>query len=282
MTKRSRFLIFSSVSAVIVTLGVFLMQVSSEAAKTRVVFMDVGEGDAILISQGSKQVLIDGGRNGKTLLSKIGRHVPFWDRTIELVIVTHPDADHIGGLPDLMSAYAVRYMLSSGATNDTDEYRLLSQAVNRPGGTEEEAAFRGTSIEFPDGGVFSIEYPLTPVPGNIQDTGTNASSIVTRFVYGQTSFLFTGDLPREEAFLPDEEPVTILKTAHHGSKYSTSDRFLEHVSPREAVISVGKNMYGHPSRETLERLSSHGVTVHRTDEEGDIVYVCDADACNYE
>jgi beta-lactamase superfamily II metal-dependent hydrolase len=104
---------------------------------------------------------------------------------------------------------------------------------------------------------------------------------VARFLYGETSFLLTGDLPHEETVLPDEEPVTILKAAHHGSKYSTSEAFLDLVQPKEAVISVGKNSYGHPDSSVLERLWKRGIIVHRTDEEGALRYECLENVCNF-
>lgn len=132
--------------------------------------------------------------------------------------------------------------------------------------------FRGTTITFPAGGVLVIEYPLTPLPKEAADT--NEGSVVARFTYGETSFLLTGDLPREETVLLDEQPVTVLKAAHHGSKYSTSVAFLQLVQPKEAVISVGKNSYGHPAAPVLERLQAVGAIIRRTDQEGDIRYEC--------
>ncbi len=119
----------------------------------------------------------------------------------------------------------------------------------------------------------TVEYPEAPLPKETVGD-TNQGSIVSRFVYGETSFLLTGDLAHEEALLPEESPVTILKAAHHGSKYSTSEAFLGIIQPKEAVISVGKNSYGHPDPGVLERLKGRGITVRRTDQEGDIRYQC--------
>ncbi|MFZ2187443.1 MAG: MBL fold metallo-hydrolase [Candidatus Moraniibacteriota bacterium] len=238
---------------------------------TTVTFLAVGEGDAILISQGSNQILIDGGRTGKDLLSRLGRRMLFWDRTVEIVIATHPDADHIGGFTDLLVAYHVDKFLYTGAESKTETYALLQKALAAQY-TDMLKIFRGGTVRLPGGGDLSIEYPLTPLP---QETAeANTGSIVARFTYGATQMLFTGDLPSEETVLPDTAPVAILKVAHHGSRYSTSAAFLDLVKPQEAVISVGKNMYGHPTLDVIERLLEHHVRIHRTDTEGDISYRC--------
>lgn len=258
--------------------GLFLWHLSVFERQTEVVFLNVGQGDAILISQGKNQILIDGGRTGKELLAQIGRHVPFWDRSIEFVIATHPDADHIGGLPALFRTYQVGHVLTTGAESDTETSRFFQEALSETlfGLTK---VFRGAKITLPHGGELLIEYPLTPLSQEASDT--NEGSIIARFLYGETSFLLTGDLPHEETVLPDEEPVTILKAAHHGSKYSTSEAFLDLVQPKEAVISVGKNSYGHPDSSVLERLLKRGIAVHRTDEEGALRYECLENVCNF-
>lgn len=242
--------------------------------RTEIVFLNVGQGDAILISQGRYQVLIDGGRSSKELLGRLGRHVPFWDRKIEVVMATHPDADHIGGLPALLRTYRVDHVLTTGAESETETSRLFQEAAVKALGHQPTPVFRGAKITFPQGGELLVEYPRQTIAGIVPDTDTNAGSIVARFTYGETSFLLTGDLPREETVLPDEAPVTVLKAAHHGSKYSTSEAFLRLVQPKEVVISVGKNSYGHPAPDVLDRLRAFGSIIHRTDEEGDVSYSC--------
>jgi competence protein ComEC len=238
---------------------------------TEVIFLNVGQGDAILISQGSNQLLIDGGRSGKDLLARVGRRVPFWDRTIETVIATHPDGDHIGGFGALLSAYDVQTFLYTGAEGDTEVSRSLQQALVEKQ-VDTLKIFRGGSVKFPSGGELFVEYPLSPLPSDMKDT--NAGSIVGRFTFGTTEMLLTGDLANEETVLPDIRPAEILKAAHHGSKYSTSAAFLDKVKPREVVVSVGKNSYGHPSPEVLARLAERGISIQRTDLKGDIRYRC--------
>ncbi len=262
--------------------GLFLWHLALVERQTEIVFLNVGQGDAILISQGKNQILIDGGRTGKELLGRLGRHIPFWDRKIEVVIATHPDADHIGGLPAVLRAYQVERVLTTGAESETETSRLFQEGVVKRTGHEPTQVFRGADIVFPEGGKLLIEYPFQLIPGVVPDADTNEGSIVARFVYGETSFLLTGDLPREETFLPPDEPeVTVLKAAHHGSKYSTSEQFLRMIQPKEAVISVGKNSYGHPAPDVLERLRQIGTIIHRTDEEGDIRYRCFEERCAY-
>lgn len=279
MFNRYKLLLF--VLAMLVLMGgLLLWQFSLVEAKTEVVFLNVGQGDAILISQGKNQILIDGGRSGKELLGRIGRYVPFWDRKIEVVIATHPDADHIGGLPGLLRAYRVDRVLTTGAESPTEISQLFAESTKRATGSESTTLFRGATLALPQGGMLSIEYPLAPIPAD-SIIDTNEGSIVARFVYGETSFLLTGDLPREEFALPEEVPVTVLKVAHHGSKYSSSGAFLDRIKPKEAIISVGKNSYGHPSEDVVARLSERGVIIHRTDEEGDIRYRCFKEQCRF-
>jgi competence protein ComEC len=252
-----------------IVLGVFAYWAVRTAEETRVVFLDVGQGDAILLTRGSNQVLIDGGRSGRTLLAALSRHVPFWDRTIETVIATHPDADHIGGFPELFARYDVETYLDNGTRSESKVFALL-ETRRSESDMESILARRGLSITFPEGGTLSVLYPN----GQTGFSNANAGSVVSRFSFGETDFFLTGDLPEEEKYLSLVEPAEILKVAHHGSKHSTSSTFLGSVRPEEAVISVGKNSYGHPDTDVLSRLAEAGVTVYRTDRDGDVVYRC--------
>ncbi len=238
-----------------------------------VVFLDVGQGDAILIQDGEIQVLIDGGRDGLELLSRLGRHVPFWDRTIEVVIATHPDSDHIGGLPSVLRNYQVDTVMTNGQTSDTETSRLFEQLAQEKAKTRLTVA-EGTEILFPTTAKLSFLYPLTTIPAD-SPIETNEGSLVARLDFFDTSFLFTGDLPHEEEAIANIQPVDILKVAHHGSRFSTSDAFLDLLKPKEAVVSVGENSYGHPHPDVLMNLRERGIRSYRTDEEGDIFYQCD-------
>lgn len=263
---------FAALFAAVLVGGLFAFVVWQGAKETKVVFLNVGQGDAILISQGGNQVLIDGGRSGKTLLSGIARHVPFWDRTIETVIATHPDADHIGGFPDLVSRYRVHTYVSTSVRSESDVFSLLERTLREAREPIDRiVAGRGLSVAFPRGGTLEVLYPED---GTRVSGASNETSVVTRFSFGETDFLLTGDLPKEELFLPDVPPSEILKLSHHGSKHSSSDTFLARVRPEEAVISVGKNRYGHPAPEALARVAALGSRIRRTDVSGDIVYRC--------
>ncbi len=275
----TRTVLFALLATLVVAFGLWRYLIRSDADITRVVFLSVGQGDAILISQGMNQVVIDGGRDGRLLLSRLGRHIPFYDRTIETLIPTHPDADHIGGLSALLERYRVETVLDTGARTDTKSAFLFYRDLEREG-ARTVPALRGTSLALPRGGKLSVLYPYAPLPADVPET--NEGSVVARFEFGETSFLFTGDLPDEERFISDLAAVDVLKVAHHGSQFSTSDTFLDRVRPSEAVISVGENRYGHPHASVLERLAAHRVALFRTDTEGDIVYTCVVDRCKRE
>lgn len=256
-----------------------------------VIFFDVGQGDAILVSQGGNQMLIDGGKNGKIILEKLGRYIPFWDRTIEAVVATHPDQDHIGGLIDVIENYKVDTVIETKAQSDSQTF-LAWEEAEKSGHSQILEAIKGLTVKFSEGTEAQIIYPFYPVESP-NKSNANQHSIVMKLKSGENSFLFTGDLPNDKEFelISDKfvEDSQVLKVSHHGSKYSTSEKFLNAVNPKEAVISVGKNnMYGHPAREVLDRLLKHGIKIFRTDEIGDIVYKCNPPAggqsekCNVE
>lgn len=242
-----------------------------------VTFFDVGQGDAILISQGSQQILIDGGRDGNLLLEKLGKAIPFWDRTIETVIATHPDADHIAGLVDVAKAYKIGSVIETYMQSDSQVYRAWEDAIGKEG-SERVEALAGEKIILKDGAELSILFPFNNI-SNADEKNSNATSVVAKLSYGENKFLFTGDLPSEqEAELVDKKSELssdVLKVGHHGSKYSTSEKLLDVVSPKEAIISVGAhNTYGHPNQEIVDRLSHRGINILRTDKSGSIEYKC--------
>ena len=247
-----------------------------QSQKLKVVFLDVGQGDAILIEQGSKQILIDGGPSGQVLLNKLGKYVPFWDRNIELVIATHPDADHITGLIDVLKNYSVGAVMQTSVKSESETFKKLEDLIQEKN-INNISGERGEEIILSDQVQIEILSPGPETPMNAQDT--NTASIVARLAYGDNSFLFTGDLPAEQEAQLLSQNINlnsrILKVSHHGSKYATSAEFLDAVRPTEAVLSVGKNnRYGHPNQETLDRLNSKNIMIRRTDELGDIGYDC--------
>ena len=236
----------------------------------------MGQGDAILISRGSTQILIDGGPSGQKLLEKLGEQIPFWDREIEAVIATHPDSDHISGLVDVLKNYTVDESIESGAKSESQVFGAYEKLIEDKK-IPQHLARRGMKIKISDEAQLEV---LGPEEKNTKDLkDTNSASVVTRLTYRESSFLFTGDLPLEtesEMLKANLFPPTkILKVAHHGSKSATSAEFLDAVSPEQAIISVGKdNRYGHPTPEILARLKAKNVSVFRTDEAGNLVYDC--------
>lgn len=234
-------------------------------------FLDVGQGDAILISQGSVQVLIDGGKEPKRLTQLLGQYMPFWDRTLDAVVATHPDEDHIGGLVGLPEKYRIGGFLETKVVSDSQVFLRYRDVVDTASAVE---TFAPLSVVFPSGARLSALSPDDAINPE-KKSDSNGSSIVLLFTYGEHSFLFTGDLPdtKEGELLVGE--VDVLKVGHHGSKHSTSDAFLEKIAPRYGILSVGaKNRYGHPTPEVLEKLRAKNASILRTDESGTITFVC--------
>lgn len=244
----------------------------------KVYFLDVGQGDAILVESPSRgRVLIDGGPNRK-VMSELGKILPFADKRIDVVLATHPDADHIGGLPEVVSRYRVSTFIEPGVKSnngiDDELYRRLQKNE-----VETLVARRGLVVNFGDGAKLYVLFPDQDVSG----WDTNDASIVAKLVYGEQSFLLTGDAPlRIENILMNLDAAalqsTVLKAGHHGSRTSTSLPFAQAVSPLYAIISAGKdNRYGHPHSEVLSNLEKTGSVVRSTAKEGAIVFQTDGE-----
>lgn len=256
----------------------FSYQIFVENKPLQIVFFDVGQGDSILIQKGTRQILIDGGPSGKVEMAKLGKYLPYFDREIEIVIATHPDRDHIAGLIEAARNYKIDKVLATGAEKDTQTFKEWKDvlAYNK---IETVEIWRGAEVKF-DGAQMKIIYPTGKVDPSVGEA--NDKSIVARLDSGENSFLFTGDIESgaEKEILESGENVDIdiLKVAHHGSKYSSFEEFLDAASPKEAVISVSAtNSYGHPTKEVLEALKKRNIEIFRTDEVGDIIYKCDKD-----
>ncbi len=241
-------------------------------------FFDVGQGDAIFITApNGNQILVDGGPSDR-IVARIGRELPFWDRSIEVVLVTHPHADHLAGALEVLRRYDVGVIIESGARHsiaEYDEWRGLVEARRIPVVT----AAAGTRIRFAAGGELEILAPFEDFSGASPDNQHDAA-VVARLAYGSASAMLTGDAERaveyRVLFSGADVRADILKVGHHGSRTSTSEQFLAAVAPRFAVIQAGaRNRYGHPHQEVLDRLASFGAAVFRTDRDGDIVFRSD-------
>lgn len=241
-----------------------------------VAFLDVGQGDAIYIeAPNGNQILIDGGP-GKGMLRELAKVTPFYDRSIDVVIATHPDKDHIGGLPELLTRYEVGVIMRSGAVNDTGVFQSLNEIIQRKN-VEELLARRGMRVQLGGGAYLDILFP----DRDATDFEPNDASVITRLVYGETKFLFTGDAPKDiEEYIARLDrsllKSDVLKVGHHGSKTSTGALFLGAVLPSIGIISAEENSrYGHPHQEVLDILAEFNIETIATSEAGTIVFESD-------
>ncbi len=269
-----------------------------------IVVCDVGQGDAILLSQGFTQVLVDAGRDEQFVLRCLRNQLPFWDRQIEWIVPTHLDADHIGGFPAVLDRFVVSHILLPRDTKETADFERFEKAVLREqeAGVVVEVAQMGMSINAHD--AWKIKVLYAPIDAStpqlvenqsktehtlwdkntlfeLNPADSNNRSTVLSLRYDQVSLLLTGDLetPVEQALIKAGMVTshTILKAGHHGSKSSSSEQFVEKVLPEVVLISVGKNnRYGHPSPVILDRLIENGASMLlRTDELGSVVLKSD-------
>ncbi len=244
--------------------------------KLAVTFFDVGQGDASYFETPNRyQVLVDGGPDN-SILAKIGRELPFFDRTIDILIITHPDSDHLAGAVEVAKNYDIGLILMNGkkcATKICAEFDKIAKEKN----IKIAVAQTGQEIDFGNGIKMDIFLPNPAFAANSKDEDNNFS-IIFRLAYEADSFLFMGDAEaKEEMDLINNWPdltAGVLKVGHHGSKNSTSQLFLEKIKPKFSVISAGaKNRYGHPHIETIEALKKIGSEIFRTDLRSDIKFI---------
>ncbi len=249
--------------------------------KVKIDFLDVGQGSAVLIlAPGNNQVLIDGGPSD-AVLAKLGQSLPIFDRKIELLILTHPDSDHLSGLVEVLKRYEVGQILETGIVADSAEYQAWNNLI-KVKNIPVVFAQAGDVVKIADNLLLKILYPLGKINGQDFSKNTNATSIVGKIIYGQNSILFTGDAEGQTEqpllMLSADLKADILAVGHHGSKNSTSAEFLAAVAPQIAVIQVGaKNKYGHPTPEVLDRLK--GINIFRTDLDKDVNFECSLAKC---
>ena len=245
----------------------------------RVSFLDVGQGDAVFIeTPNGNQLLYDAGPPSGAVLRALGREMPFWDNSIDVAVLSHPDMDHIGGFPDVFRRYDIGVVLEPGVSSENGVYDETIRAIN-----SEHAghiiAQQGMSIDLGGGVVADILYPDHDTTG----TETNSASVVLHIQYGDTSFLLSGDLPQQQ-----EEYIVrqfggalhanVLKIGHHGSRTSTSKYWLSAVTPDFAVISAGRaNRYGHPHKEVTTLLDEMKIPTLITAQEGTITFTSDGE-----
>ena len=280
MDRRARTLILMILITLGLGVGCLLLIPKKSDGVAKVHMLNVGQGDSFLIeAKNGRQLLIDAGKDAG-VLGELARVMPKGDRSIDVVIATHPDADHIGGLPQVLSRYDVGMFLISDVATDTAQFTALMEMLRNKNIPSYYARHGMTVMLDADSIVpthFSVLFPDRPTT----HWETNSASVVGRLQIGQTSMLLGGDAPSSlEDFLLEARPqavdVDILKLGHHGSKTSTSEVFLKATSPALAVVSAGvANRYGHPAPEVLSRLKQLGIPFVTTQESGTVTFTTD-------
>jgi len=268
-----------SASAIVIWTAV---AAEGRAGKLTVSFLDIGQGDAIFIDAPSgRQVLIDGG-SGRSVLRQLGKTMPWYDRSIDVIVGTHPDADHIGGLIDVMERYEIGTIVESSVQGETPLWNSFEKTVEEEekDGAKAITAQRGQIIDLGKGAYLEVLSPDRAVPG----VETNVGCVVTKLIYGDTSFMLSCDAPAAiEKYLVALDGkllhANVLKAGHHGSKTSSSLPFVGFVDPEYAVYSRGcNNSYGHPNKETIETFARFNIPTLDTCEEGTVTFVSDGKA----
>ena len=276
--------IILAISALVIITALILLLANIKLFREpvfQIIFFNVGQGDSALIrfADGEK-MLVDCGPD-KTAVGKLGEYLPFYDRTIDYLLITHPDLDHYGGCMDVLKRYRVKNIITNGDTKPDDSYYQIWDKYNRAENANEiiinnpiTTVIAGASLKYlsPD-----ADFNLGTASGG------NNNSIVFLFKYNTTTILFTGDMETilekeminkncsSSSLTCEQLDADYLKVGHHGSDSSSDEKFLDFVSPKYAIISVGKNSFGHPSLRTIRKLERVGAIIWRTDEKNDII-----------
>ena len=260
-----RLILFASLIGLVVMFYLTLPQ-----TKPMVVVCDVGQGDAILATYKNTQILFDVGPDNKKVLKCLENHMPFWDKTIEAIVLSHGDSDHVGGLNDVLKTYKVNNFFSNGYLDREVEQKIYSQKISQ-NDIVSVSLFN-----------FEVVWPEPSVAKAMDGNENSVAGILEVKNTGWSMFL-SGDMEMEaeqklvwrgvlrQGYGTLEDGVDVLKVSHHGSKTATSQELLELLKPKTAVISVGKNnRFGHPTEEILNRLKSNNIEIRRTDLDGEI------------
>lgn len=272
--------VFLTCFALLINVYVYtaLGQAQTETHVLTVSFLNIGQGDSILIqSPTGEKMLVDGGPD-RSVLRELSRKLWPWDRHIDVLVETHPDKDHITGLGYVLERYRVDYFLESGIPDQTATSLHVKDDVAKEKGIQHLTVKRGMRLHL---GTTAYADVLFPDTDQSNQKTTNDGSVVLHVVYGNTSFMLTGDLPspyEDHLVALDGKSLhsDVLKAGHHGSRYSTDSIWLSAVSPKVVVISAGKgNSYGHPHKEVLDRVALQGAEIASTLDSGTITFESD-------
>lgn len=297
MSKQTKLLL---TLLVLITAAVWIAVLTVPEENFQMIACDVGQGDGFLLTHKNTQVVIDGGQ-GKKMVDCLDRYLPFWDREIELVVISHPQTDHFGGLIDVFRNFQVRHLLVSGLDSSSQEYELLKSAVGGDqtkvlkavGGQTIRLGLIYLEVVFPTEGFITANSDntsevfkgFTSEANDVLGTYTSSKdpndfSVVLNVSFGDMDILFTGDIgPKvidDVIGTGKIHDIEVLKVPHHGSKNGLTKELLDMSSPEIAVISVGKNnRYNHPHNEVVELLVTSDIEILRTDKEGDVIIESD-------
>ena len=273
MTNKNNFFKILSFSVVIIVILLSIYFIQKPDKNLHIYFLNVGQGDSIYVrTMYDYDILIDGGPD-KSILSELDQVMPFWDRNIDLLILTHPHSDHLFGLIEILKRYNVNKIIMSDAIHTSNEYLEWLETIKEKNiqleiidSAKSQEIDRQTKLEF--------FWPKESYKDK-KVNDLNETSIVTKLVFDKFSVLFTGDIDQDVENKSINQSANlesnILKIPHHGSKTSLSENFLDKVNPEIAIISAGeKNKFGHPAELTLEKLNKLKIKIYRTDINGRI------------
>ncbi len=276
--KNGIFYFFGALLLVAILIWVWAIRLETHRGMLFVDIFDIGQGDSIFIeAPNGNQVLVDGGPSS-AVLSKLGRVMPLWDRSIDVLLLTHPHADHVDGLLEVLKRYDIGMVIESGVNHSIPEYETW-HALLREKHVPVMIAHEGERLVLDSNITLDILMPLAGEDFKGKTVkNVHEGNVASRLRYGNEAILLTGDMESrlEYQLIESGEDIRaqILKVGHHGSKTSTSEVLLTAVQPETAVISVGaRNRYGHPAQVVLDRLAQFGVRTFRTDRDGDIAII---------
>src|SRR3989344_4500754 len=253
-------------------IGIWSVSFRLPDSKLHVKVLSVGQGDSIFIRTPSGyKILVDGGPDDK-VLPLLGGELPFYDKSLDLVVATHPQADHIGGLVDVVKRYNVKNIWTSYSESQTQVYSQWRQVLGE-NNLKTTSVFAGDKMIFPDGLELSVVWPR----GKSSYTDSNTTAVVIQIDYKEFEGLLSSDADQQvQPYESGVSDIEFLKVPHHGSKTALKKEYLAKLSPQISVISAGeKNRYGHPNKLLLDMLQNAGTKVFRTDQQGSVEIVSD-------